>query len=237
MPRTENPFRLVFPILVLSLLAGCAGPSPLPTATPSPSAAPRLTQAILATATLSPEDLRAQRYQPILLTLDDFSEGIAYSDAQLRDNTAHAILSLATFSDAVGYSFENPGTDYLGGVTGFLDEDDLLVEFDAGIEGNLTNLLVSFAEGLADPGEPTFTPEEQALTTEIPPELMPADTYWLSDFVRTNDRLVRLDVVAFRRGNMGVYLLYVSSPTRDPLIDITAVTALLDQRIRSASSQ
>src|SRR3989304_2852170 len=85
------------------------------------------------------------------LTLEDFPEGIVHSAAPLTDNTKKLILAHANFSDAFGYGFEKAGSDFLGGVTGFLDDESLILEFDESAEANIVALLAGFSEGIAGP--------------------------------------------------------------------------------------
>jgi hypothetical protein len=216
-----------------ALLTACS----LSGAAATPTGEPQLTQVALDTpteepaATRVPPESSAMRFRPLLLTLEDFPEGIVHSAAPLTDNTKKLILANANFSDAFGYGFEKAGSDFLGGVTGFLDDESLILEFDDSAEANIVALLAGFSEGIAGPDGVPLTEEDQQYVTELPAERMPEDARWGSEFVRVNEILIRLDLVAFRRGNVGVYLIYVSSPAREPLLDIAEVSAVLEERI------
>lgn len=230
--RTPKAIRqLALGSLLLVLVAGCAAPpSRLP---------PQVTVASLATATsaptstLSPEERTQQRFLPLLLTLDDFSDGVMYSDQALTDSTTTAIRTLATFSESVGYSFSHPGSDFLGGVTGFLGDNEMVANFDEQLATGVNDLLVRFGDLVLDEEQSPLAPKDRPFAAEIPANTIPPDVLWASDIGYVDERLVRLDAVGFRRGSIGVYLIYVSAPANEPLIDIAATINLLEARIRT----
>lgn len=226
--------RILSCLGAIPLLAAC---SLLPTvARPEP----QLTVVSLSTATTPPTpfpsspETSAQRFLPLLLTLDDFPEGIGFSAPELVSNIGRVISVHTAFSASIAYGFDRSGSDFLGGVTGFLETEALVAQFDEGAPQNIRDLASNFLQEIAGQESPPLTAEDTAYLDEIPADQMPPKTYWVSEFARVNDRLVRLDVVTFRRENVGVYFIYVSAPARQPLLNITEITALLDQRIQTS---
>lgn len=186
----------------------------------------------LPTETTRPLSPLEERFAPVALTLEDLPAGIRASATDLVENVGHSIGTYAQFSQSLAYGFESPGTDFLGGVTGFLDDDSIASQFDAELQPDVDAILAEFLDALgAGEGVPLIE-EDQQFVTEIPADKMPQNSAWATDFLRVDGNLVRIDVVAFRRGAVGVYLLYVSRPGNEPLLDITTVTSLLEERLR-----
>lgn len=184
------------------------------------------------TETTRPLSPLEERFAPVALTLDDLPSGIRASTTNLVESVGQSIVTYAQFSESLAYGFESPGTDFLGGVTGFLDDELLVSQFDAELQQDVNAILAEFIDAMgAGEGLPLIE-EDQQFVTELPAGQMPQNTAWATDFLRVDGNLVRIDVVAFRRSAIGVYLLYVSRPANQPLLDIAIVSSLLEERLR-----
>ena len=231
--------RLALIAFLAILLNACASPADSPIETLPSSQVTRIAIASAtspATPTYTAEEARRERFLPVLLTLDDFLDGVAYGDPSLTDITTQAIASLAAFSESVGYSFAHPGSDFLGGLTGFLNDPDLIEGFDASLAEALERLLHGFAQDVLDRDEAALSEEELGLAVPIDPADMPPEAVWVSTFGYSGDRFVRLDAVGLRSGRVGVYLIYVGVPDNQPLIDLPAIASLLAERIATSQS-
>jgi hypothetical protein len=184
------------------------------------------------TETTRPLSPLEERFSPFALTLEDLPTGIRASSKGLVESVGQSIVTYAQFSESLAYGFESSGTDFLGGVTGFLDDELVTSQFDAELQEDVAEILAEFHEAMGAGEDVPLLEEDQQFVTEIPMQQMPAETAWATDFLRVDGNLVRIDVVAFRRGAVGVYLLYVSRPANQPLLDITAVTFLMEERLR-----
>jgi hypothetical protein len=231
--------RFALIALLAILLSACAAPVTSPIETLPTS---QITRIAIASATSPPtptytaEEARRERLLPLLLTLDDFEVGVNYGAQSLTDNVTNGIQNHAMFTDGVGYVFVNEGSEFLGGLTGFLDSQELVADFDASAMADLDALMAGFLADVLDPEDRSLTEADQALALENSLTDLPADVHALSQFGYSSERLVRLDAIAFRRGNVAVYLLAVSVLKRDPLIDISAIISVLEERLSNYAS-
>ena len=203
---------LTFAILICLavLLAACApSTSPLPVVPPS------------------------IQLEELLLTLDEFPPTTVDLPEDISSGLVEMILGVQEFTDSRTLAVGSMNGDLLVAELGYLPDRRLLT-FDEEISQNLARLLFALSSQMGGDGQPSLLEEDLPFVVEIPADHMPDNVYCDSTFLRDPGGLIRLDVVAFRRGSLAVYILYVTAPARQPLFDITQITDRLEANLQSA---
>jgi hypothetical protein len=209
--RSGKLFPAVAILICLAvLLAACA-----PSTSPPPAAQPTI------------------QLEELLLTLEEFPRTTVELPEDISSGLAEMILGVQEFTDSRTLAVGSMNGDLLVAELGYLPDRGLLT-FDEEISQNLARLLFALSSQMGGGSQPSLIEEDLPYVIEIPPDHMPDDVYWDSTFLRDPGGLIRLDAVAFRRGSLAVYILYVSAPARQPLFDIPQITERLEAKLQPA---